>query len=320
MVDPKRLMEFENLPEGCIANVLSFTTPRDAAALSLVSSSFRSAAQSDLVWDRFLPSDYQSILSQSQSQFPNLSSKKDIFFHLSHKPLLVDSGKKSFALEKQYGKKCYMLSARSLSIVWADTPRYWRWISLPDSRFSEVAELVSVCWLEIRGWINTAMLSKDTMYGAYLVYKPSLMGRSYGFEYQPVEVTLGVAGESDPPKRTVYLDSAKPQRQSYHRHIIPRRSRTRYCLMAGVEAPAPLPARSSPEPSVEGRGGSECPKERDDGWREIELGEFFNKGCEDKEMEMAVYEVKSGDWKGGLVVQGIEIRPKFNPFNSIKSN
>ncbi|KAL1313224.1 hypothetical protein HN51_039806 [Arachis hypogaea] len=320
-VEPKRVMEFDNLPEGCIANVLSFTTPRDASALSLVSSSFRSAAQSDLVWERFLPSDYLSILSQSQ--FPNLSSKKDLFFHLCHKPLLVDSGKKSFALDKKYGKKCYMLSARSLSIVWGDSPRYWRWISLPDTRFSEVAELVSVCWLEIRGWINTAMLSEDTMYGAYLVYKPSLMGRSYGFDYQPVEVTVGVAGESDPPKRTVYLDAEKPQRQS-QRQIIPRRSRHRYRLMAGVEEPAPPPPPPSPEPSVESvpncKGGSECPKERDDGWWEIELGEFFNKGCEDREMEMAVYEVKSGDWKGGLVVQGIEIRSKFNPINSIASN
>jgi hypothetical protein len=28
-----------------------------------------------------------------------------------------------------------MLSARSLYIVWGDTPRYWRWISVPDSRY-----------------------------------------------------------------------------------------------------------------------------------------------------------------------------------------
>ncbi|OIT36575.1 f-box protein pp2-b1 [Nicotiana attenuata] len=41
---------------------------------------------------------------------------------------------KSFSLEKWSGKKCYMLAARSLKIVWADTPRYWRWISLPESR------------------------------------------------------------------------------------------------------------------------------------------------------------------------------------------
>lgn len=40
----------------------------------------------------------------------------------------------SFQLDKVYGKKCYMLSARTLFIVWGDTPRFWRWISHPDVR------------------------------------------------------------------------------------------------------------------------------------------------------------------------------------------
>lgn len=40
----------------------------------------------------------------------------------------------SFQLDKMYGKKCYMLSARTLFIVWGDTPRYWAWTSLPDAR------------------------------------------------------------------------------------------------------------------------------------------------------------------------------------------
>ena len=52
------------------------------------------------------------------------------------------------------------------------------------------------------------------------------------------------------------------------------------------------------------------PKERRDGWLEIELGEFFNKEGEGGELEMSVLEVKGGHWKGSLVVQGIEIRPK----------
>ena len=55
----------------------------------------------------------------------------------------------------------------------------------------------------------------------------------------------------------------------------------------------------------------ECPKERGDGWWEIELGEFFNGGEDDGgEVEMSVLEVEGGNWKGGIVVQGIEIRPK----------
>lgn len=155
--------EFEHLPEGCIANIVSFTTPPDACVLSLVSSSFRSASVTDFVWERFLPSDYQAIISQSSkpSTLTNYSSKKDLYLHLCHNPLLIDAGKKvlqiksfflsiiihvylsligklinhqSFALDKLNGKICYMLSARSLSIVWGDTPRYWRWTSVPAAR------------------------------------------------------------------------------------------------------------------------------------------------------------------------------------------
>jgi hypothetical protein len=37
-------------------------------------------------------------------------------------------------LEKKSGKKCYMLSARDLIIVWGDTPTYWKWNSDPSSR------------------------------------------------------------------------------------------------------------------------------------------------------------------------------------------
>ncbi|XP_015962366.2 putative F-box protein PP2-B2 [Arachis duranensis] len=106
---------FQDLPEGCIANVVSLTIPRDACSLALVSSTFRSAAESDSVWDRFLPSDYNDIVSQSTSF--SCRSKKQLYLSLCENPILVDDGKKSFQLDKAYGKKCYMLSPRMLSIV-----------------------------------------------------------------------------------------------------------------------------------------------------------------------------------------------------------
>ncbi|XP_027365554.1 putative F-box protein PP2-B12 isoform X2 [Abrus precatorius] len=282
-----------NLPEGCIANVLSFITPREVCRLSLVSSTFRSAAESDAVWDKFLPSDCSTIVSHFSSL--SIHSKKDLYLYLSQKPLLIDDGKKSFQLDKVYGKKCYMLSARSLFIVWGDTPR-----------FSEVAELVSVCWLEIRAWMNTGMLSPTTLYGAYLVFKPSRAG-TYGFEYQSVEVCVGI-GESDTCKRTVFLDPERERRLRYQ--IVPRRVFNRARFMVEAQA-APVMENNNSNSNVD----LEYPKQRGDGWLEVELGEFFNEGGEDKDLEMGVYEIKSGDWKGGIVVQGIEIRPKTNPLN-----
>jgi hypothetical protein len=53
------------LPEECIAGVLSFTSPPDACRSSSVSTNFRSAAESDAVWESFLPPQYKSIISRS---------------------------------------------------------------------------------------------------------------------------------------------------------------------------------------------------------------------------------------------------------------
>ncbi|XP_044481128.1 F-box protein SKIP3-like [Mangifera indica] len=103
------------LPEGCIADIISRTTPRDACRLALVSKIFRSAAKSDVVWERFLPPDYQTIISKSSPwppyplhclpstsslldlacMFPLLSlpSKKSLFLSLCDQPIFIDDGK-----------------------------------------------------------------------------------------------------------------------------------------------------------------------------------------------------------------------------------
>ncbi|KDP32800.1 hypothetical protein JCGZ_12092 [Jatropha curcas] len=258
-----------DLPEACIANILSFTDPLVACNLSMVSSTFRNAARSDTVWQRFLPPDCVSIISRSSD--PNLLlaySKKQLFFSLCRNPILIDDGKRSFSLEKWTGKKCFMLSARDLRIVWADTPRYWSWKSDSDSRFAEVAVLIDVCWLEISGKIDTKMLSAVTNYGAYLVFK--LNPNNYGLQ-PPAEAKVGFNG-SEIATRSVYLD------------FIPRRN---------------------------SQAAAGYPKERGDGWMEVELGSFFNNDGTDEELEISVLEVKNGNWKRGLIVEGIEIRPKL---------
>ncbi|XP_059439734.1 putative F-box protein PP2-B12 [Corylus avellana] len=287
------------LPEECIASVLSFTSPPDACRSLSVSTNFRLAAESDAVWESFLPPQYKSIISRSaESSALCISSKKELYLRLCDHPLLIDEGRKSFWLEKRSGKICYMLSPKDLQIVWMGTPRHWTWTSLPDARFPEVAELISVCWLEIRGKINTGMLSPTTLYTAHLVFKATT--GSFGFENQPVEVEVGVVGSAGGHKRSVFLDAERGRRL---RHQIVRRRGRRFTRSGILCQPC--------RPRVKEEDG-ECPKERGDGWLEMELGEFFNGGEDDDdgEVEMSVLEVKGGNWKGGLIVQGIEIRPK----------
>ena len=51
------------------------------------------------------------------------------------------------------------------------------------------------------------------------------------------------------------------------------------------------------------------PMRREDGWMEIEMGEFFC-GEADEEVLMSLMEV-GYQLKGGLIVEGVEIRPKI---------
>lgn len=289
-------IDFNALPEGCIAHTLSLTNPRDACRLSLVHPTFRSAAQSDDVWGRFLPPDYRDILSRSEQGIQLLrscTSKKQLYLHLCDNPILIDDGTKSFSLEKFSGKKCYMLAARDITIVWGDTPCYWQWIPLHISRFTEVAELLRVCWLEIRGKIKTSLLSPDTTYAAYLVF---IWNDAYGFDYKPAEGEVGMSGQEG-RKKTVHLDPETLRQQG-----IPRRHRGRF----GHRHAGTMRWQEV----TPGDRDAQTSKQRGDGWMEVELGEIFIKGGEDVDMEMALTEVKGGNWKHGLIVQGIEVRPK----------
>ncbi|PHU10308.1 hypothetical protein BC332_22168 [Capsicum chinense] len=285
-------MENENpnilslLPEDCTEKVLVFTSPVDVCRVSLVSKSLQSAADSDSVWEKFLPSDYQSIISASLTPIPDFGSKKDLYVYLCHNPILIDEGRKSFSLEKRTGKKCYFLGARDLNIAWADTPRHWRWTSLPDSRFPEVAKLRRVWWLEIRGTIRVGVLSPRTSYVAYIVYK---LKNDHGFHFRPSEVSVGVCEDEleqldDDNEEAVYLYFPCP----YGRGPL-------------------LPVRASNlvQSNIRRR------QLRDDGWFEIELGEFYTEN-EDDCIEMSLKEVKDClSPKDGLIVEGIEIRPRM---------
>ncbi|XP_050220682.1 F-box protein PP2-B10-like [Mercurialis annua] len=292
--------EMHVLPEGCVANVLSFTGPRDAGRLSLVSSTFKSASESDAVWEHYLPNDYRSIVSSSSDSshlLAGANSKKELYLRLCDAPILIDDGRKSFSLDKFSGKKCYMLAARDLMIVWGDTPRYWRWTSELKSRFDEVAELIGVCWLEICGKINVRMLSPDTLYGAYFVFKTT--AGAYGFD-QPVDVTVGLAG-TEGRRRSVYLD-VEGDRQQHYQIVVRRVGIFNHSRAVGLQAPLP---------TTREKNDDDHPKEREDGWSEIEMGEFFVNGDDDGDFEMKILEVNGGNWKGGLITQGIEIRPKY---------
>ncbi|KAF8023661.1 hypothetical protein BT93_F0991 [Corymbia citriodora subsp. variegata] len=287
--------DFSALPEGCIARVISFTSPPDACRLASVSSIFKSACDSDAVWASFLPPDWRPMVSRSAS------SLKELYFSLCDDPVLVGDGKMSFSLEMHSGKKCIVLSARALSLsgddksilrsetgmsaTGDDTSSSWSWNHVPNSKFAEVAELIEIRCLEIRGTISSRMLSPRTLYAAHLVYKFTQLFN--GFEIRGFEVGAGFAGdEVGKREREVFLSRFKRSNVS-----APRRR-------CGIVPLAP------------DEGDESYPKERQDGWLEIELGEFLTKDGQDGEVEMSVVDTRNNRRMIGLVVEGIEIRPK----------
>ncbi|KAG6740257.1 hypothetical protein POTOM_055697 [Populus tomentosa] len=276
-------LHLNELPEGCIANVLSFTAPLDVARLSAVSPMFKSAAISDVVWERFLPSDLESVLSTSPDGsllLASVSSKRELYFSLCDNPILVDNGRKTAVNNgtrlSHWRDENEILYGTGEEVVLPVVLQS----HVPSSMFPEVAELIKVSWLEIRGKFNTSMLSPSILYTANLVFKFSIS--AYGLVDQPVEVAMKLDGD----KICEHSVSWNAERRPVDFFIYScRRS---------------IPARES---------DGHYPKKRGDGWLEIELGDFLCTEGEDGELEMRVFD-GINYWKHGLIVEGIEIRPK----------
>ncbi|KAL6635326.1 hypothetical protein ACP70R_027997 [Stipagrostis hirtigluma subsp. patula] len=300
-MDVRAAAEIYRLPEECVAYAISLTTPGDACHSSAVSPAFRAAADSDAVWARFLPADHAAVLARADEPV-GCASKKELFSRLCDRPVLLDGATMSFGLERRSGAKCFMLSARALSIAWGDDPSCWTWTAgHPGSRFPEVAELVDVCWLEITGKLQLSLLTPRTTYAAYLVF--AVADDSYG-----LECSLGIP----PPKATVTVVSGATKPTARTEHAI--------CLhhMQGEEEVAVhrrkqvfmrLRKDYGRKLTREADPDIRCPRRRADGWAEVEMGEFAVAG-EEGTVVVSLKELDCRRWKRGLIVQGIEIRPK----------
>lgn len=132
-----------------------------------------------------------------------------------------------------------------------------------------------VAWLEVKGKINTRKLSPNTTYAAYIVLEINV-NRAFGLSAVPMEVSIEVGDYKAGGTICMKRDETKSQQLGIERE------------------------RGGVERAIHKRG---------DGWLEVKLGEFCNDGCE-KEVKMEFREIKGQQLKGGLVIEGIELRPK----------
>ncbi|KAK4259797.1 hypothetical protein QN277_006091 [Acacia crassicarpa] len=159
------------LPKDCMCKILSLTTPKDACRSSAVCLALKNSADSDETWEAFLPAELEHLVAQSSSTNLNSLAKKQLYLHLCDHPLLLAGNTMSFSLDKESGKKCYMIGARGLWILWSHVPKYWSYASIQESRFPEVAVLHQVWWFEVKGNFNTKLLSQRTTYDVLFVFQ-----------------------------------------------------------------------------------------------------------------------------------------------------
>ncbi|XP_038977593.1 F-box protein PP2-B10-like [Phoenix dactylifera] len=154
---------------------------------------------------------------------------------------------------------------------------YSTWKSvLLGIRFAEVARLQFVCWFDIGGRIDCRLLSPRTTYAAYLVFKLDSWSSGLGPPPHLASVKLGAYAS----EFNICLEDHDDRDEEEEEEEEGRRQRQRRRL-------------------------------RDDGWMEIELGVFYNDEGDDGDVEMSLMEVKALNSKHGLIVQGLEVRPKI---------
>ncbi|KAF3327935.1 hypothetical protein FCM35_KLT06541 [Carex littledalei] len=79
--------DISRLPRDCLMTVLKLTspTPKDACRFAAVCTTLQSVADSDDVWESFLPVDLSSILCRAEIYVRDLPvSKKKLYLHLCH--------------------------------------------------------------------------------------------------------------------------------------------------------------------------------------------------------------------------------------------
>ncbi|XP_060218782.1 F-box protein PP2-A13-like [Lycium barbarum] len=142
--------KLDDIPEACVALVLSYLDPPQICKLAGINRAFRAASYADFIWEPNLPSNYKYILQELLGLKVDGLFKKDLFAKLS-RPKPFDGGTKEVWIDKNNGGVCLAISSKGMAITGIDDRRYWNHIPTDESRFQTVAYLQQIWWLEVDG-------------------------------------------------------------------------------------------------------------------------------------------------------------------------
>ncbi|GMN62512.1 hypothetical protein TIFTF001_031596 [Ficus carica] len=255
-------MEITQLPEECISHIISFTTPRDTCRSSLVSPLFRSASDSDVVWKKFLPSDYRDVVVYQSSTTLNSMTKKALYFHLCDNPIIIGDGKMGTRVEigievgsgSGFG---FGMGSRTKTESWSEIPilvlvvEPYPTLQLDHGRklFCFWARGLSISWGDTPEYWQWTSIPDSSL--------------------QHVGAVLRINQFS-------FVSISKEERIGEGLSMVQDSGRN-------IDGPKP--------------------RDRGDGRKEIELGEFYDEDGEDGS-------VFCGHIKSGLIVVGVELRPR----------
>ncbi|KAM0005767.1 putative phloem protein [Helianthus debilis subsp. tardiflorus] len=233
----------------------------------------QSISDSDANWEAKLPTDYGDIITWSKNHM-QWTTKKEAYSILC-RGFLINDGNEWFSCDKN-GKKCHMLSARLTCI---HGRRYPYWLSVPESRFGEALQL-AVWRLSIKGKIQSKLVSSETTYATYLVYK---LPKDESMFKAPLKVNDIEHLGSD-----WYIYLVSPQTPV----IRPKVDQNTHNPLS--------------RPKIKG-----LPQQRNDGWMEVQIWEFhIQNAITTKNMLINLHLTHCGDnIPLGLIIQGIEFRP-----------
>ncbi|GKB87670.1 F-box protein PP2-A13-like protein [Tanacetum coccineum] len=148
-------LKLGDIPESCVALVLSYLDPLEICKLARLNRSFRAASSADFIWDDKLPHNYKDLIRGYQvMESTDLAGKCEIYKRLT-KPVKFDhNGNKEFWVDKRTGGVCLSIGSKALSITGIDDRRYWNYIPTDESRFHTIAYLQQIWWLEVEGDID----------------------------------------------------------------------------------------------------------------------------------------------------------------------
>lgn len=263
-----------DLPVDFVALILCRMPPRDVARAACVCRSFRAAAAFESVWAHaavsHLPAKYSELVALEQ-----FASERDLFDHLCTNLILFADNTQGFRMERATGGLCVAMAARGMYIEHVDAPQYWQWVpNFHHALFPEVAQLMTVCWLEAIGEMECSLPA-----GTYTACWRIMLSRLQNFGEKPVTFRLS-KNDEQVVERQCFIDPRPP----------------RYRRRSDGELRLPMPTV----------------RVVDGGWREYDAGEFTvnEHDVQPCVLKFSMTAIEEGqDWKSGISLDGVVVRP-----------